>query len=248
MPVMSETFVDLSYRGLALGKRVKLTQVRPTTGYLEMPTPMPVGTRIAISTDDGVQMDALVTEIHEQVGGSDVPPGMRVQPTLEAAADAWWKARQSAASAPAPAPAPAPSAPASVAAVAAPITDGSSKVTVVSPRTTPALADDGRSTQVMEAIKDERAADADGEGVDTVIADLPGDTNPTLPIVDDGKRTMAMDAVDLAALGLASVSQQMAAVKPEDYADGDDNGGDAGSSGPIPTGGKKKKSSRKRRG
>src|SRR4051794_35535233 len=37
--VMSDAFVDLSYRGLVLGKRIKLTQVRQASGYLEMPTP-----------------------------------------------------------------------------------------------------------------------------------------------------------------------------------------------------------------
>lgn len=89
-----ESFVDLTYRGLALGRRIKLTQVRPTTGYLELPMPMPVGTQIAISTDEGVTLDATVTQIHEQVGGSDRVPGMIVKPVLEAtAASSWWQAR-----------------------------------------------------------------------------------------------------------------------------------------------------------
>jgi hypothetical protein len=90
---MSDCFVDLSYRGLALARRVKLTQLRPSTGYVEMPTPMPVGTAIAIATDDGVSMEAIVAEIHEQVAGSSQTPGMLVQPALDGAAAEWWKSR-----------------------------------------------------------------------------------------------------------------------------------------------------------
>ena len=94
MAAMSESFVDLSYRGLALGRGVKLTQVRATTGYLELPTPMPVGTTIGIATDVGITIEAIVTEIHEQVGGSDHVPGMLVEPKLDAGAtESWWKER-----------------------------------------------------------------------------------------------------------------------------------------------------------
>src|SRR5450755_3602502 len=91
---MSESFVDLTYRGLVLGKRVKLTQVRPSTGYLELPTPMPVGTSIGIASEDGA-FDALaiVTESIEQVSGRDGVPGMTVRPRLDGDAVAWWKSR-----------------------------------------------------------------------------------------------------------------------------------------------------------
>jgi hypothetical protein len=91
---MIESFVDLTYRGLSLGRRIKLTQVRPSTGYVETPAPMPVGTSIAFATDEGLMFEATVMAIHEQVGGSDKAPGMVVAPTL---ADdermSWWKAR-----------------------------------------------------------------------------------------------------------------------------------------------------------
>ncbi|MGE0549550.1 MAG: hypothetical protein AB7R00_20960 [Kofleriaceae bacterium] len=94
---MIESFVDLTYRGMSLARRVKLTQVRPTTCYLEMPTPMPVGTSIRITTDDGIELEATVMSIHEQVGGSDKPPGMTVAPKLAADASdpavVWFKAR-----------------------------------------------------------------------------------------------------------------------------------------------------------
>ena len=58
-----ESFVDLTYRGLSLGRRVRLSQVRPSTGYLELPAPMPVGSQIAITAEDGTAFDAVVTAI-----------------------------------------------------------------------------------------------------------------------------------------------------------------------------------------
>jgi hypothetical protein len=98
--------------------------------------------------------------------------------------------------------------------------------------------------------------------VDTLVADAPleGDTDPRLPrmtdrtmaavsaprdsqpIIDDGKHTTMMDAVDLKALGLdpASSSGSMPAMKD----DGDENGnGNGTDSGPV---GKSKKKKKKR--
>ena len=203
MKAMSESFVDLSYRGLALGKRIKLTQVRAAAGYLEMPTPMPVGTTIGIAADDGMSLEATVIEVHEQVTGSDRAPGMSVKPKLEADAQrAWWKERVTISEE-----------------KVAPQADADGKVTVVSRRMTgedsvPELVDDGRNTAVIPIIDDvPPAAEA--------------------PIEDDGKRTMMMDAIDLAALGLdpAASSGSMPAVTDED-------------SGPTDGGKKKKKKKR----
>jgi hypothetical protein len=89
-----ESYVDLTYRGVSLGRRIKLTQVRPSSGYLELPAPMPVGTHVAVATDDGVTFDATVTWVHEQVAGSERVPGMVVAPELAVeAAASWWRAR-----------------------------------------------------------------------------------------------------------------------------------------------------------
>ena len=55
---------------------------------------MPVGTTIGIATDEGVLLEAMVAEVHEQVGGSERAPGMMVKPKLDAdAARTWWKQR-----------------------------------------------------------------------------------------------------------------------------------------------------------
>ena len=206
---MGDAFVDLSYRGLVLGKRIKLTQVRQTTGYLEMPTPMPVGTAIAILTDDGVLLEALVAEIREQVGGLTTAPGMVVKPKLDADAQrTWWTQHVDKVTKEAPPP------------------DEEGRVTVRSPRMSgqiavPELVDDGRNTAVMDVMTDE-AAEA---------ALAARESQPSMPIVDDGKRTVAMDAVDLAALGLdpAASSGSMPAITDE------------------PSGGSKKKPKKKKR-
>jgi hypothetical protein len=89
-----ESFVDLTYRGLSLGRGIKLTQVRPSSGYLELAIPMPVGTHLAIATEEGVTFDATVSWVNEQVAGTDRAPGMVVVPAIVAdPASSWWKAR-----------------------------------------------------------------------------------------------------------------------------------------------------------
>ena len=199
MTAMSESFVDLSYRGLALGKRIKLTQVRAAAGYLEMPAPMPVGTTIGIATDDGILLEATVAEVREQVTGSDRVPGMIVRPKLDAdEARTWWKQRVSVEDEQ-----PMPEA------------DADGKVTVRSRRMSagvavPELVDDGRNTAVM-SVMDDAAAEA-------VLAAAASVATADTPIVDDGKRTMMMEAVDLEALGLspASSSGSMPAITDDD--------------------------------
>jgi hypothetical protein len=196
---MSESFVDLTYRGLSLGRRLKLSDMRPTTGYVETPAPMPVGTQIGIAGEDSVALDAVVVEVHEQVAGSDRTPGMVVRPRLDGeVAKEWWHKRVTkpeVETKPAPAPAPAPAAAVAAAAAQAP-------VVVMGKRMTnpgfgvPEVMDDGRDTGVMDAI------------------DLPAvDAAPA--IQDDGRQTIAMDAVDLKALGLTTSSSEMPAVKVE---------------------------------
>lgn len=231
---VSESFVDLSYRGLPLGRRIKLTQVRPSSGYLELATPMPVGTAIVITTDEGVSLDATVTHVFEQIGGTDRVPGMTVAPALaEDPGAAWWKARvalpdlASKTEQPAPPPrsrpltvrprsattqpppgeaAGAPAAPAPAAAPAAP---------APAPRPQPAeiqrepeLVDDGKKTVMMSAV--------------TVDAE-PTDPHAEAPILDDGKKTVMMHSVDLSALGLEpGASGEPAAGDDDDDGDGED--------------------------
>ena len=194
---VSESFVDLSYRGLPLGRRIKLTQVRPSSGFLELAAPMPVGTAIVITTDEGLALEATVMQIHEQIGGSERVPGMIVAPALaEEAGASWWKERASlpelAPSVPPPPPPP-PSR-------SRPVTVRPRSSTIPEPRSSepppPAeLVDDGKPTIAMPALDPE-----------------PTGPDAEVPIVDDGKKTVMMHSVDLTALGLdAGASGQFAA-------------------------------------
>jgi hypothetical protein len=86
---MGDRFVDVRYRGLEVGRGLKLRDVSTDGAYLEAPLPMPVGSPIEIALDDGTRIAAIVALVHEQVGGSAVPPGMRVRPP--ARSEAWWR-------------------------------------------------------------------------------------------------------------------------------------------------------------
>jgi hypothetical protein len=97
MPAMgSEQFVNVSYRGIDVGAALKMIEFGPTTAYLELTTPMPVGTTLDVETEGGVSLRATVVRIQEQVAGAEMPPGMRVRAIeLGADASAWWKSAMS---------------------------------------------------------------------------------------------------------------------------------------------------------
>lgn len=233
---MSESLVDLSYRGLVLGKRIKLTQVRATAGFLEMPNPMPVGTTIAITAEDGTVLEATVGEVREQITGADRVPGMTVTPKLDAeAARTWWKQRVTVSDEP-----------------AAPPADADGKVTVRSRRATgegvPELIDDGRNTAVMDAI-DESQLQPAGEPTDPSLPRVSAEMAAQTPIVDDGKRTIMMDAVDLEALGLdpSTSNSAIPAAEMSSAASGPVTDEDSGGTSTNGNGDKKAKKKRKKR-
>lgn len=88
-----EAFVDVAYRGLEVGRRLRLREVGPRTAYVEVGTPMPVGAGLVLRTDEGVSIAAVVIRVHEQVAGADMPPGMRIRTeALDGAAAGWWQA------------------------------------------------------------------------------------------------------------------------------------------------------------
>ncbi|HTR54309.1 MAG TPA: hypothetical protein VMJ10_26635 [Kofleriaceae bacterium] len=217
---MADSFVDVTYRGLTLGKRLKLVELRPTSGYVELPQPMPVGTAIAIATDEGVAFPATVIAIREQTGGSERPPGMVVSPAFEHDdARAWWKERVTLPELTRPRPTP-PPVPAGVVVVQKRVTKPGIGV--------PELVDDGQDTGVMDAIDPEVLAEAESK------------------IVDDGKRTVAMDAVDLAALGLDQAATSSGSLPAQDDDDGNGNGRADSEGDNKPDGGKSRKKRKKR--
>ena len=217
---MADVFVDLGYRGLSIAKRTKLAQVRPSTGYLETAAPMPVGSMIVIEIEDGIAIEASVVEVRE-VATSDRAPGMLVKPKLDGAAATWWKARVEL---------PDLSKTTLPGVLATVVPKGRDRDDAA-----PELMDDGRNPAVTEIPVD-------------AIAELGArDSNPNL--LDDGKKTTMMDAIDLAALGLSSSSPsgQMPVVTGDEDSGGNGNGSSNGSSdrGSQPNVGKKPK--RKRR-
>jgi hypothetical protein len=228
---MPDTFVDVTYRGLPLGKRLKLADHRPSTAYVEVPHPMPVGTAIAIATDDGIAIDATVLSIHEQTAGSEKAPGMLVRPALERDdARTWWT--QHAVLPEQAKPAPAPAKP-----VSRPPPIPPAGIVVVQKRLTkpgigvPELVDDGQDTGVMDALDADQLEEVDAK------------------LVDDGKHTIAMDAVDLAALGLdpAASSGSLAAQQDDDNGNGSTGRADSeGDNKPDGNGGKSRKKRKKK--
>lgn len=218
---MIESFVDLTYRGLSLGRRVKLSQVRPSSGYLETPAPMPVGTRIQIATDEGPVLQATVKSIHEQTGGSDKAPGMTVAPDLASeAVESWWRARvaypDEAPSVAAPVVGRTPSQvtvrprshttpepiPAMLAADPEPPNGKTIAMAAVVPDPEPTAKDavpEAKATTVMNAVDQELLESLSRPSGE--IERLVGSTGEH-EIVDDGKRTTIMEAIDPAALGL----------------------------------------------
>src|SRR5262249_54130317 len=99
---MGDSFVDVTYRGLEVGRRLRIRDFTGDAAYVEAPTPMPVGSPLDVTTDEGVTIAVVVARGHEQVGGSDRPPGMNVRARLEGAARAWWERRVGVVGAPAP--------------------------------------------------------------------------------------------------------------------------------------------------
>jgi hypothetical protein len=157
---------------------------------------MPVGTTIAISTDEGVSFEAVVSYIHEQIGGADRQPGMTITPALgDDKVSSWWKARVALPELAARpvmtlprAPAPPPTViPRGRRTAEMPGVPEAKPETPPPPATTSPVIDDGVKTTVMQAIDDPALIDQLSQ-------------EPVL--IDDGKKTIVMEAVDVRALGL----------------------------------------------
>ncbi|HTM19511.1 MAG TPA: hypothetical protein VL172_03355, partial [Kofleriaceae bacterium] len=87
----AEQFVDVTCRGLEIGKSLKLHDFGPSTAFLEAAAPVPVGSPLEIKTDAGMMITARVLRVQEQVAGAEMPPGMRVAVDgLAGKAKGWW--------------------------------------------------------------------------------------------------------------------------------------------------------------
>jgi hypothetical protein len=247
-----ESLVDLTYRGISLSRRIKLTQVRPTSGYLELGAPMPVGTELAIIADDGLTFTATVSGVHEQVMAASAPatagatgamaavsadrvdridriPGMQIVPRLDAeAAAAWWQARVTLTDDDAPK-----------------LSAGRNRPVTVRPRTHTRPTPPSPEAPVIDApaiIADLTSRVTAAAGLEPKLAAVepkPAVVEPAAAIdgelmrpgehvvVDDGAKTMTMLAVDVSALGLEpGTSGAMPAQVPPAADDEPDDSGD----------------------
>jgi hypothetical protein len=92
----TDALVDVSYRGLVLGKRLRLLQVGPRSAYVACDVPMPVGTELVLAVDETVIIPAQVARVRE-ADSKDGPTGMWLwTDAAEARAQAWWDAHVSA--------------------------------------------------------------------------------------------------------------------------------------------------------
>lgn len=243
---MSDAFVDVSWRGLEVGRRIKLRAVHADNAFLDHTTPMPVGTVLSIRTDEGHEIPATVVRVHEQVGGSNEIPGMQIVPKgLAGAAKEWWTTR---AEATVTAEVPAPPA-------AAPI-DGTpvlSMAAMHAAQSDPRAEITGRPTLTMSTVEIERRAavgasdDAAASRTEVMTAMSPDALDGVVEtsasddgLVDDGRRTMAMSAVDISAIVEAGIEAEPSGAIDDDGPSGDGPSGDSGPTGAGATSKKKR--------
>ena len=89
---MSEVLIDVTWRGLEVGRQVPLRELTDEHGRVDVALPMPVGSALSLRAG-GLEIPATVTRVLEQTSGGGETPGMVVAPTLDSPARAWWSAR-----------------------------------------------------------------------------------------------------------------------------------------------------------
>lgn len=90
-----EQLVDVSYRGLSVGTSVALRDFGPSTAYVEVEDPMPVGSVVDVTNDGGDGFSARVIHVREK---TDSAPnaGMRIfVEELPEAVRGWWSSHVS---------------------------------------------------------------------------------------------------------------------------------------------------------
>lgn len=90
-----EQLVDVSYRGLSVGTSVALRDFGPTTAYLEVDDPMPVGSVVDVTHDGGEGFSARVIHVREK---TDSAPNAGMRISVEGLPDAvrgWWSSHVS---------------------------------------------------------------------------------------------------------------------------------------------------------
>ncbi len=88
---MDDVQVDVHYRGTPVVRGADLQQVGPTTAFISVATPMPVGTKLSLVCRAG-EVNVTVVRVQEAVG--EELPGIRVRrgEHEDDPLDAWWRA------------------------------------------------------------------------------------------------------------------------------------------------------------
>ena len=85
-----EQLVDVTYRGLELGKALPISELQPSSATVECPEPMPSGTELSM-TVAGMVIPVVVKKVREKNSTSELPGAMIVAPlALDDAARTWW--------------------------------------------------------------------------------------------------------------------------------------------------------------
>ncbi len=247
-----EQFVDVRYRGLEVGQRVKLHDLGPTTGYLELPAPLPVGSILEISTDEGIRLRVRVARVQEQVAGAAIAPGMRVVAQLDNSSEGWWRERAQGADPKIPEPRKPP-----VRAETGPVMVPSSSVPAAASgngahSATTAVMSAAEISAALEHDEGPAVVDASDGAEDTADADR----SKTDRSMTDRSKTEVMSAVDIAAIEADARADAEAraraeqAAEQDEGADGDvagDGSGNGAGNGETESGAGKRRRRRKKR-
>jgi len=85
-----EMFVNVTYRGLVMGERLRLRPIDAASAHVEHSAPMPVGTELVVVSDGEVRTVVRVAQVHEQHEAATEPRGMRVIAQAARGAAPWW--------------------------------------------------------------------------------------------------------------------------------------------------------------
>lgn len=89
-----EQIVDVTYRGLVIGERLRLRPLDALAAHIEYASPMPVGTELVVVGEGGVRLPVRVARVHERHDGATEPAGMRVAASAPEVIWPWWSRDQ----------------------------------------------------------------------------------------------------------------------------------------------------------
>ncbi len=83
--------IDMSYRGITIGRGLPMARVGPSTAHVACKDPMPVGTELLLQIDEERGILAEVIRVVE--AEAEMPRGVWIQVDLDLDTADWWEAR-----------------------------------------------------------------------------------------------------------------------------------------------------------